>query len=161
MTAGFLHHTSLMDALTDDVPVDKIGELLEQGADIDEKNGSGSTVLITAIARGQFDVAHLLIDKGAKLDERNRFGLAALHIASIQGYTDIVRHLCDKGAGLDVPGQQERTALMEAEKHHHPETAKILQAAAARRAAEISHAAAALLQERFKRRAPRCKPQAA
>lgn len=48
--------------------LDKVRELLQQGAMIDERNERGKTALIIAVELGHYDMAQLLIEKGADVD---------------------------------------------------------------------------------------------
>ncbi len=112
-------------AVIDGASVDEVAAVLDRGADIDRKY-YGNTILIEAVCRKRFDIAHMLIDRGANLDEGNNAGLTALHIAAINNYTALARHLVEMGAGLDVKEKFGRTALYFAKVHKHPDITRRL-----------------------------------
>ena len=70
--------------------------LLDNGADIDAKGGSGDTALMIASAAGQEGVVRLLVEKGADVGLRNQAGKSALGMAQASGRTGIVRILLAK-----------------------------------------------------------------
>ena len=90
----------------------KVKDILERGADINEKNSSGNTALILASINGYTDTARMLIEKGIRLDEKNNFGFTALIWSSANGHEDIAQMLIDKGATLDEKIDGGNTALI-------------------------------------------------
>jgi len=78
--------------------VDRIEQLLAQGADLEERDQTQETPLISAALAGQLDTVGSLISKGADVHARNDRGLTALHAAAYGGYPKIVRLLIEHGA---------------------------------------------------------------
>ena len=62
--------------------VERIERLLDQGADLEERNVTHETPLISAALAGQLVVAQVLVVKGAAIHARNNRGLTPLHAAA-------------------------------------------------------------------------------
>jgi ankyrin repeat protein len=86
--------------------------LLEGGADIDGKGGSGYTALMIAARAGQETVVRLLLEKGADIDARNEAGRSALSIAEGAGHTAIVQLLLAKAAVGATREKRKEAALL-------------------------------------------------
>jgi hypothetical protein len=77
---------------------------LDQGADVNERNGQGFTVLMVACSLGMVDAVHLLLGAGAQVHLTDPQGLNAVHITVVaregpdQAYEEILQVL------LQVPG---------------------------------------------------------
>jgi cytochrome c len=148
--AGPLH-----DAAKDG-DVEKIEQLLAQGADVNERTAL-ATALHYAIQQGHAKAAELLILRGADVNATSVWGtplhLAAsagladiavlllergadmkarwqsqtpLHIAAIVGKTEVVRVLLDHGADINALTALDEPALHLAIINGHPETANLL-----------------------------------
>jgi ankyrin repeat protein len=74
--------------------------LLDQGADVNARNGRYNNALQAASAsRGSCkEVVALLLDKGADVNMYGGFYKSALHAAACFGHKEIVALLLDKGA---------------------------------------------------------------
>jgi ankyrin repeat protein len=89
--------------------------LIENGADVNRKDKSGSVPLIKAAYRGHIETVQLLIGKGADLEIRGSTGATALISASQNDQnTEIVRFLIEKGADIDAQDDTGETALFKA-----------------------------------------------
>ena len=80
-------------------------KLLDDGADVNAKDSSGSTPLHNAA--GQKEIAELLITKGANVIATNMHGMTPLHIAAQLGCKEVVELLITKGAdvnAIDIDG---------------------------------------------------------
>lgn len=75
-----------------------VRQLIEAGADLDQKDAYGSTPLIIAATFGKPEAADLLIAAGADLEITNNEGSTPLHIAALFGREEIVGMLLDGGA---------------------------------------------------------------
>jgi cytochrome c len=80
--------------------VEKIEELLAQGADINESSAL-ATPLHFAIQRGHAKAAELLIKRGANVNATSTWG-TPLHSAAAAGLIDIARLLLERGADVNA-----------------------------------------------------------
>lgn len=77
-------------------------ELLHQGADINQQDKFGETVLHTALLNQDSDSIKLLIDRGANVNVRDRFGTPLLHLAYSKDYIRGIHLLMAKGSGANL-----------------------------------------------------------
>ncbi|MBA3019097.1 MAG: ankyrin repeat domain-containing protein [Proteobacteria bacterium] len=124
--------TPLMKAAkTGDVKA--VNALLEQGADIDERN-EGGTALIWAAHYGSTSIVKLLLDKGADVNATDYYcGWTALYSAVWGGHADIVQILLARGADVSIvstaPRANSRTPLQLAEAKGNTLIARMLKVA--------------------------------
>ena len=76
----------LVDAVLQE-DIDLVYMLLQDGAEVDQANGFGSTALMQAAMEGQTKTAELLIANGAKVDQAGIAGDTALMRATRRGNT--------------------------------------------------------------------------
>jgi len=105
---------------------------LQQGADPNVRDASGSTALIDAVAGGQIEAARMLLGSGAKVNLASAEGRTPLIEAAAQGHLDIAQLLINSGADLNVPQRGTGTALETAERNGHNDVAAFLRQAGAR-----------------------------
>jgi ankyrin repeat protein len=74
--------------------------LIDHGARVDYKDGSGFTSLHYAIEEDNTEVVELLIEKGAAVNAKNNAGRTPLDMAVIGRHKEIAQLLVDKGAKL-------------------------------------------------------------
>eukprot|EP00964_Phaeocystis_antarctica_P006895 scaffold3731_cov63-Phaeocystis_antarctica.AAC.2 len=118
--------SSLHDASRDG-DTERVKQLLDSGAPVDEKDKYGNTALIGASQCGHTEVVKLLLDKGASVDEKNKDGCTALWWASENGRTEVVKLLLDKGASVDEKDSTHgSTPLMSASWNGRTEVVKLL-----------------------------------
>ena len=84
--------------------VQVLGRLLDEGADIDARDGHGQTALMRAAHEGHLDVVRLLAARGAALNHTAKYNLTALMLAVIAGHSAIARVLVEAGADTTVRG---------------------------------------------------------
>ncbi|EFQ99323.1 ankyrin repeat-containing protein [Nannizzia gypsea CBS 118893] len=77
--------------------------LLDNGADINLTDSSGSNALIAASFNGCEEIVHLLLDRGAEINALGDGG-TALYAASKAGYENVVQLLLDRGADINASG---------------------------------------------------------
>jgi len=77
-------------------PVNLITHLLDNGADINNKNSSGFTPLGLAAYYDKPDVVRLLVRRGANMNLANNKGRTPLQTAARYGYEDIAKYLARK-----------------------------------------------------------------
>lgn len=69
--------------------------LLENGAEVDARNGDGEASLHLAAKEGYEVVVRILVEQGADVTAKNQAGETALQLAARNGHEGIVRHLLD------------------------------------------------------------------
>jgi ankyrin repeat protein len=101
--------------------LDQVKLLLDQGADVNARDGYGNTALLKAADRDVLDDAakgmlDLLLAKGADVNAKDRDGNTALMRAADAGklQLDVIRFLADKGADVDAKDRYGYTSLMKA-----------------------------------------------
>lgn len=88
-----------------------VRELIQSGANVNEKNNSGYTALHIASGNGCDEIIKELLQGGANINEKDIAGMTPLHIASKRGSTDIVKILLQNGANIDEKDNDGGTAL--------------------------------------------------
>jgi ankyrin repeat protein len=108
--------------------------LIEAGADVNEQNEFGSTVLIVAACRGRIQLIDILLRSGAEINASvEGSGVTALSCAVGQGHTEIAKLLIEAGADLETIDKWGNTPLMTAQSKGFEEIAKVLTDAGATR----------------------------
>ena len=72
-------------------------DLLDKGADINERGGFESTALRQAAEMGNIGVVKLLLDRGADVNAKDAGGDTPLMVAALKGHTEVARLLLDRG----------------------------------------------------------------
>ena len=80
-------------------------KLIENGANVNEKDDFGFPPLYLAASKGQTEIVKLLLNKGADVNLKTNDGSTALMAAAFGGYSDIVRLLLEKGARVNEGAQ--------------------------------------------------------
>lgn len=87
----------------------QVQSLIEEGADVNEKDASGRTALMIAANRGHTYVVQLLLERGADANATDNNGLTAMQAAESRGFQRIVSML-RKFAGAS--GQPEQGSAL-------------------------------------------------
>jgi ankyrin repeat protein len=87
---------------------------IQSGADVNRAQPDGTTPLIWAVNRTDYDVAQALIAKKADVNATNEFGVKPLTEAARQSNARLVKMLLDAGAKVDSANPDGETALMTA-----------------------------------------------
>jgi hypothetical protein len=104
-------------------------DFLLGGADVNQTNLHGSTLLMQASGQGNTEMARLLIEHGALLDTQSQSSCTALILASANGHEECARLLVDKGAALDPACSIGMTALDYARNNRHAAISHLLEEA--------------------------------
>ncbi|MEW6674996.1 MAG: ankyrin repeat domain-containing protein [Nitrospirota bacterium] len=80
-----------------------VKDLLDKGADANERTLVGVTSLMWAAGAGNFEIVKILVDKGADVNAVSGpdLGVSPLSYAAINGHRDIIKFLVAKGADID------------------------------------------------------------
>ena len=100
--------------------------LVENGADVNQKNNNGYTALIWAASNGHKEVCSLLIENGADVNQKNNDGYTALILAAENGHTEICSLLVENGADVNQKNNNGYTALIWAASNGHKEVSSLL-----------------------------------
>ena len=92
--------------------LDRIAQLIKDGADVNAKDGLYRTPLHKAASLNQLEIARLLISKGANVNYTDIFTKATpLHDAAESGFAELVRVLLNSGAGNNIRNDNGNTPL--------------------------------------------------
>ena len=114
----------------------RVGQLLEQGADVNTKDGFG-TALMWAAGWGHTETVKVLIDAGADVNATGKSGYTALMmsaglaVGARKSHTETVRVLIDAGAEVYAESEDGDTAVMWAARRGFSEIVEILKRAEA------------------------------
>ena len=92
--------------------VDKVRELLDDGARIDEAKDDGTTALHSAATMGHDKVVQLLLEEGAWPEATGNSGATPLMMAASMGHLGAVKALLDGGANLDTAHNYGKSTAM-------------------------------------------------
>ena len=129
MTYCLYRSSSLLVSASDRGDFETVKRLLEQGADVDQKDENLQCALFRAAWRGHFKVAKLLlhIQCHAKVNSTNRrLNFSALMVASQTGHINVAKLLLDYGASVNAQQSEGASALMSASLNGRTKTAKLL-----------------------------------
>jgi len=87
-------------------------EMIRRGADVNQAQGDGSTPLLWAVNRQDYDVAQALLARKANPNAVNEFGAMPLTEAARLNDDMLVKMLLDAGAKVDSANPDDETALM-------------------------------------------------
>ncbi len=103
--------------------------LIENGADVNTRDGFGDTVLMFACEQGHLDLADFLLDRGADINQVNNHifkGRTALMAAARAGRVEAVKLLLAHDAEVNAADSPKETALVKAAYCGHAEVVGIL-----------------------------------
>lgn len=87
-----------------------VEHLLDQGANIDERDLDGDSPLAIAAANGHLEVVQVLIKKGAQIRTVNKEGKSALFLAEVNGHSEVGNVLAKQGLTMT---EKEQVELLE------------------------------------------------
>ena len=103
-----------------------IGQLLQQGVDIEGRDNSGRTALLIATHHDAIDAARALIEAGADVNATDNIHDSPYLYAGAEGRLEILRMTLNHGADLASVNRYGGTALIPAAHHGHVETVRLL-----------------------------------
>ena len=107
--------------------VEKLGELLKTGVNVNAHTKAGDTALTLAAGLGYKDVVAFLLDHGAKINQATASSQTTpLMWAAFNGKLEVVRALTEREARVDLENSQGFTALMLAAEGGHKGIVKLL-----------------------------------
>ena len=119
-------HTVLMRAALDG-NTERVKELIDHGANINQKDDDGRTALMFAVINMHYETMKVLLEYGADVNAKSKQGGTALMAAALAGDLRMVQALLDKGADLHARlPETDQTAVTIAASHGHAEIARLL-----------------------------------
>jgi ankyrin repeat protein len=118
--AGMFPSSPLMEVATTH-RTNSVRALLDEGANVDEVDGDGITILSWAAISNRVDMARLLIQRGADVNHVDKKGMTPLlYAASIDfGDSAMIELLLESGASTTVHTKEGLSALDLARKYNH------------------------------------------
>jgi hypothetical protein len=92
--------------------LERIKQLVEGGANIDELDTDGQTALSWACYEGYYDIVVYLAEHGANVAFADSSGTTALHLACTEGNLPTVKFLLEHGANITERDSEGMTALL-------------------------------------------------
>ena len=105
--------------------------LINAGAEVNQQDRTGFTVLMAAVFRGNNQLVDILLRSGAEINASTDDGRTALTSAVRMGYTETVRLLIKAGADLATIDESGNTPLMIAQCKDFEEIVELLKEAGA------------------------------
>jgi hypothetical protein len=92
--------------------LERVKQLVEGGANIDETNEDGETAMLLACINGLLEVVVYLVEHGANVAHTDRLGMTALHWAGNDGNLSCVTYLLEHGARITERDNEGTTAFL-------------------------------------------------
>ncbi|XGA08445.1 MAG: ankyrin repeat domain-containing protein [Wolbachia endosymbiont of Xenopsylla cheopis] len=99
--------------------LDKVKDLIKDGASLEAKDWHGRTSLHHASLNGNLDMVEYLIRQNVTLDVQNLYGSTPVHDASWSGHLKVVEYLIENKADFEVEDKYDRTPLHDASLSGH------------------------------------------
>ena len=95
--------------------IDKVRQLLDDGADIEKRNHMGQTLLmLTAMKKGHSTCVKMLLDRGADMHAVDNYESSSIAYACMYRRVDNLRVMLDRGGDVNIRGAYGMTPLMQA-----------------------------------------------
>jgi hypothetical protein len=92
--------------------LERVKELVEGGANMEELDEDGKTALMRASLVGYLEIVVYLSDHGANIAHTDHYGKTALHNASTGGHLPTVKFLFERGARMTERSDDGKTAFL-------------------------------------------------
>jgi ankyrin repeat protein len=89
----------------------RVRSLLDEGADVDERNGANMTPLHWAVRHDLTAISDLLLSRGADIEAKDEDGTTPLHIAAFNAYVAPLALLLRRGASVNARDDNGDTPL--------------------------------------------------
>ncbi|XP_040289767.1 transient receptor potential cation channel subfamily A member 1-like [Bufo bufo] len=103
-----------------------IDNLLAQGANVNEVDRHGQTVMHEVCKSWHTEVAQFLIKRHADINKPDRYGVTPLHVAAAMDYSDMIAFLLKQGANISAVTNGKQTPLHYAAKYDAVHSLKVL-----------------------------------
>jgi hypothetical protein len=97
--------------------LERVKQLVEGGANIEEPTGNGMTALLFASLNGRFEILVYLVEHGANMAHISSIGMTALLYACTHTNLSSVTYLLEHGARITERSEDGKTALLHAAEH--------------------------------------------
>lgn len=91
--------------------IEAVSKLVQEGANLNERDGDGDTALHRAAFRGNKQIVELLLAKGASVEARSNSGDTPFIRSAAKDHKDVAELLLAKGADVNARGNNGGTAL--------------------------------------------------
>jgi ankyrin repeat protein len=92
--------------------LERVRQLVEGGANIDEVDEHGNTALSLANLCEHFEIVMYLVEHGANVARTDSEGTTALHLACVYGNLSVVKYLLAHGSRITDRDKGGKTALL-------------------------------------------------
>lgn len=89
----------------------EIKSLIEQGANVNQKNKEGDFPTKIAFMCGKQNVVKYLLEKGADINQQDRHGHTLLHLAALEDNEEMISYLLEHGANINQKDNYGQTSL--------------------------------------------------
>ncbi|XP_067391243.1 2-5A-dependent ribonuclease [Emydura macquarii macquarii] len=117
---------SLLNIAVREHSIERVRQLLEEGADVNSKVEGGWTPLHSAVQADQEEIVHLLLEQGADPCARKKNGATPFLVAGIVGNVRLLELFLSKGSQINEYDDNGFTAFMEAACYENEEALRFL-----------------------------------
>lgn len=126
LIAGTVLAEDSLPALVQHGSRDAALQLIDRGADVNERSNDGATALHWAAQRGDRALVEALIEHSADAAVENDYGVTPISAAAVEADYGIIEALLDAGADVDSPNAEGQTVLMVVARTGRADTAGLL-----------------------------------
>ena len=124
---GFEYEETCLHAAAASGHLDICRLLIDKGAQVEAKDGTGCAPLHFAAIQGHVEIVRLLCDRGADVEARHNGGGRPLHASASYGHISVVKELIEeRNAEINARDDRGRMALRHARDRNKPDIAAYL-----------------------------------